>query len=483
MPARTRRTAPTAEETRAALRGRILANRVVAFGVIALFMLAGFFWFRSAVSGSQSLRMTAGSTLSYRHRMAQILCDEAADQGLQIDLIESAGSLTALEDIASGKLDLALVLGDLDFPVDMIREVAVLCNEPLHLFVRPELADGGLVGLRGKRICLGADGTTSQKLARQLLEFVGMKSGEDYVEDNLTYEQMLQLPPDKLPEGIFAMTALPWVEVGEPLVQEKGYLMLELPFADAMGLRDPSLHDIIIPAFSYSVSPPVPPRPLHTLGHPLLIVASRDTPEAAIEQLMRVVFDGDFGRRARLSSLDPTAIDKARDFPLHPGALKYLHRNRPFITTDLIDRIENMRSFLVSAVLAVFLFWRWQKRRQLIGFEEYFDEVSEIELDAMVMDKTHSVDPDVIRSLRIRLSSIKGQALERHAEGSLNGEEEMSGFLTHVADVRSYLESLLAAAPPTPVAVHAPQNAASNGSTSTDSAPKPPTHSTTESNS
>jgi hypothetical protein len=195
-----------------------------------------------------------------------------------------------------------------------------------------------------------------------------------------------------------------------------------------------------------------------------------------------IIFDGDFGRRARLSSLDPTAIDKARDFPVHPGALKYLHRNRPFITTELIDRLENMRSFLVSAVLAVFLFWRWQKRRQLIGFEVYFDEVSEIELDAMVMDKTHSVDPDVIRSLRIRLSSIKGQALERHAEGALNGEEEMSGFLTHVADVRSYLESLLAAAQ-SPVSEHASQNAASNGSTSTDSAPKPPIHSTTESNS
>ena len=219
------------------------------------------------------------------------------------------------------------------------------------------------------------------------------------------------------------------------------------------------------------------------LGHPLLIVANRDTPDAAIEQLMRVIFEGDFGRRARIPSLDPLAVDKARDFPLHAGTIKYLHRNRPLVTTDLIDRLENMRSFLVSAVLAIFLFWRWNKRRRLIGFEEYFDEVSEIELDAMVMDKTGSIDPDVIRSLRIRLSSIKGEALERQAEGALAGEEEMSGFLTHVSDVRSYLESLLTAAPHSPVTEQASQNPASNGSTSTESAPEPSLHSTTESNS
>src|SRR5262249_36012105 len=160
-----------------------------------------------------------------------------------------------------------------------------------------ELAGGDLSGLRGKRLCLGAAGTTAQKLARRLLSFIGLESGKDYVEDNLTYAQMLSQPVDALPDGIFAITALPWTEVGEPLVQQKGYRLMELPFADALALRDPSLRDTVIPAFSYSVTPPVPSRPLHTLPHPLMIVASRDTPEAAVEQLMRVIFEGDFGRR------------------------------------------------------------------------------------------------------------------------------------------------------------------------------------------
>jgi TRAP-type uncharacterized transport system substrate-binding protein len=397
--------------------------------------------------------------------------------------LPSSGSIDSLQQTQTGDLDLAIVLGDLDFPIDVVREVAVIFHEPLHLFVKPELVDGGLVGLRGKRICLGITGTTAQKQTRRLLSFVGLEAGDDYVEDNLTYTQMIDIPAEQLPDGIFAITALPWMEVGEQLVQKKGYRLMELPYADAMALRDPSLQEAIIPAYSYGVLPPVPPRSLRTLGHPLMIVANRNTPEAAVEQLLHVVFEGDFGRRARIPLLDPMAVDKARDFPLHSGTIKYLHRNRPLVTTDLIDRIENMRSFLVSAGLAIFLFWRWNKRRKLIGFEEYFDEVSEIELDAMVMDKTGSVDRDVIRSLRIRLSAIKGEALEGHAEGTLTGNEQMSGFLTHVSDVRNYLESLSASATPAPAAEHSSHDSAPNGRASSDAQPAPQAHSTTESNS
>jgi len=472
MSPRKRRTVQSAEDARAALRRRIIANRAVAGGVLLLALLATFFWFRSTAKREHALRMTAGDPLSHRHQLAKILCEEAEEHGLQIELVPTSGSQAALELIASGDLDMALVLGDMDVPDEMIREVAVLYSEPLHLFVKADLVDGGLEGLRGKRLSLGANGATSQKLARQLLKFVGLEAGTDFQEDDLTYSQMATLPADQLPDGIFAITALPWVEVGEHLVQKKGYRLMEIPFADAIALRDPSLHDMIIPAYSYGVTPPVPPRPLHTLGHPLLMVANRDTPEAAVESLMRVVFEGDFGRRAKLPGLDPTGIDRARDFPLHAGALKYLHRNRPLITSELINRIENMRSFLVSAVLAMFLFWRWQKRRQMIGFEEYIDAVSEIEIEALNLDRNNQLDPAVLRSMRNRLVVIKSEALERHAEGRLNGEEQMSGFLTHVSDVRGYLESLSASAPHAPAAEHA-----SNGSTSTDAAT--PEHSST----
>ncbi len=439
-----------AQDARAALRGRILLNRAVAVVIVLLVASTLYFWFRASRTEQHLLRMTAGDTLSHRHLIAEVLVNEAARHGLTIDLSAGAGSAEALNKLAAGELDAAFVLGDLEFPDSEIREVAVLYSEPLHLFVKSELLDQGLAGLRGKTISLSATGSGTQKIARQLLEFVGMKAGRDFNEADYAHRELLSLPADELPDGIFCITSLPWIEVGQPLVQKHGYRLMELPFAEAMALRDPSLHDMIIPAFSYSVDPPVPAKPLHTLGQRLLIVAGRKTPEATVLRLMKVLFESDFSRRARLPALDPAGVDAARDFPLHDGTVKYLKRNEPLITTDLIDRLENLRSFLMSAVLAVFLFWRWQKRRRLIGFETYIDAVSEVELEALAMERAGEVDFDKLRHLRRRLSEIKGEALERQAEGVLSGEEQMSSFLTHVSDVRSYLESLLArVVPPT----------------------------------
>jgi hypothetical protein len=41
------------------------------------------------------------------------------------------------------------------------------------------------------------------------------------------------------------------------------------------------------------------------------------------------------------------------------------------------------------------------------------------------------------------LSRIKGEALERFADGEIDGEELMSGFLAHASDARDFLMRLI----------------------------------------
>ena len=395
--------------------------------------------------------------MSHRHQVALILCSEAARHGLDIELVATSGSQESLAKVAAGELDAAMALGDFDIPDDQIRQVAVLGHEAMHLFVKPELIEGGLAGLRGKRLSLSAPGSNTHKIAHNLLEFVGLVAGRDYEEEDFSHAKLKEATIGGLPDGIFAITALPWAEVGEALVNMHGYRLMELPFGDAIALRNPSVHDIVIPAYSYGIDPPVPEKPLHTAGQPLLVVANRQTPDEAIVRLMKVLFDSDFGRRARLPALDAGAVDKEREFPLHAGARKYLNRNEPLIKTDMIDRVENLRSFLVSAAVAAFLFWRWHKRRKMIGFETFIDAVTEVELAALEIERKGDVDFDELRRLRRRLSEIKGEALERQSEGAISGEEQMASFLTHVLDVRNYLDSLLVREP------HAAADARSGG--------------------
>jgi TRAP-type uncharacterized transport system substrate-binding protein len=435
------------DEARAALRSRILANRVVAVAMVVAIALTVYLWFHQNGPRRHILRMTAGDPLSHRYVLAELLREEAKKYDLDLELTGNWESQDALTKVADGKLDIALTLGDFDIPDEKLRQVAVLNREAMHLFVRPELVAGGLVGLRGHTLSLSTTGSNTQKMSRHMLQLVGLESGRDYKEIDMKNAEIMAAPADQMPDGIFIIAALPWGEVGERLVHELNYRLMELPFGDAVSLRNPSVRDAVIPAFSYGIDPPVPDHPLHTLGQQLLIVANLDTPNAAIERLMRVIFESEFGRRARLPSLSSSAAAGGNEFPMHAGALQYLHRNEPLIKADSIDKVENLRSFLVSAALACFLFWRWQKRRNMIGFETYIDAVSEVEYSALIMERGGKVDFNELRSLRQRLTELKGEALEREAEGVLTGEEQMTGFLTHVMDVRNYLDSMLSREP------------------------------------
>ena len=428
---------------RNALAARVRSNRVVALVAIMCLLITGFLWFTGRRPQRYSLSLTAGDPLTYRHELAQVLADEAARHGVDITLRPTSGSKEALAQVTEGKLDVALVQGDLDVVDPELAQIAVLHSEVLHLFVKPGLVNGGLEALRGKRLNLSTRGSGTRKVATETLLFIGLRAGVDFQDEERSYAELMKLPPNELPDGIFAVSALPWT-LGAELIRHHGYRLMELPFGEALSLRDSALHDMQIPPYSYSVVPPVPERPVHTVGMRLLVVGNRRIPEAAVRQLLEVVFESDFSRRANLPPLSAAATDTAREFPLHPGTVQYLHRNEPLVTGEVLESAENLRSFLVSAAVAGFLLWRWQVRRRMIGFETYIDGVTEIEVEALEMERAGRLDSAHLLPLRRRLTELKSEALEKHAEGVLKGEEQMISFLTHVSDVRSYLESLFA---------------------------------------
>lgn len=415
----------------------------MAAAIAALCLLAaGVFWHIGHRPGRNSLTITAGDVLGHRHELAVLLQDEAARHGLDIQLQPTAGSQEALALVSTGVLDAALVQGDLDVHDEKLAEVAALHGEPLHLFVKPQLLQGGFAALKGKRLNLSTPESGTRKVASETLRFMGLHPA-DYRDEARSYEELARLPAEELPDGIFAVSALPW-SMGADLVHHRGYRLMELPFGEALAVRNASLHDMQIPAYTYSVVPPVPDRPLHTVATRLMIVANRQTPDATVRLLLEILFESDFARRTNLPRLNPGDMESARELPLHAGTVQYLHRDEPLITGEIIESVENLRSFLVSAALAVFLIWRWQVRRRMIGFETYIDGVTEIELEALDLERAGSIDSAKLLRLRRRLTELKSEALEKHAEGVLKGEEQMISFLAHVTDVRSYLESLFA---------------------------------------
>ncbi len=387
------------------------------------------------------LEMTAGDALGARHQLAEVLRGVAGEKGVTLNLVPSAGSRAALARLAEGQIDVALIQGGLKTPPE-IMELGALYVEPLHLLVSPGLRGDSFESLRGHTINVSTPGSGTQELALEVLAFAGLEPGRDFTPTEFSYEELTSRGPSDLPDALFMVQSLP-SPIAAHFIQERGFRILEVPFAPSMSFRDIAVREAVIPRMMYSVLPPLPSEDLDTVGNYLLLVAHKDLPREAALRLLEVAYGDDFARRANLPSLVSAHPDRRSPLERHPGAVAFHERQEPLLQADLIESAENTRSFIVSTAVALFLLWRWYRRRRSLTLHRYLHQVSEIEDRAMELEKEARLDLAELMELRRRLTEVKSEALEKYTEGRLSGEELISGFLNHVADVRSYLGALM----------------------------------------
>jgi TRAP-type uncharacterized transport system substrate-binding protein len=421
----------------------------------------------------------------------------AARKGVFLEVKGTKGSEEALEKVDSGAIDLALVQGGLD-PQGRGREqvfqVAAMRIEPLHLLVKQEFAASagealGLEFLRGRTVNLSEPGSGTFDLARDVLAFAGLRppSGPDpgdYNAATLGYRRLIDEPDRaKLPDAVFTVSALP-SPVVKHLVAKQGYVIMPLRFGEAFTLdsmhvnharpaapfdakptpdtnakaaprADPEaavgtsvvqrghVYNIEIPAYTYGIAPPIPPQPVPTFGTRLLLVANRGVSEAAVARLLEAAYANAPGGPA----LDPSLLEVPPELEWHPGTLAYRERTKPVSLGDEVDFFEKSASLAGLLASALFFLWRWTRfrvrRRQELGFESYMLKVTAVEQEALQLELAAELDLGKLLRMQFELNRLKSEALKRFAEGEIEGEVLISGFMTHVNDAREYLTRLI----------------------------------------
>lgn len=426
---------------------RLWYRPLVPLLVVVAIGSALFFLYEMRGGRTATLTITAGDALGRRHELALNLAAVAPSHGLRLEVVPTSGSEEALEKVALGQLGVALVQGGID-PRPGVQQVGALYVEPLHVLVKTELGARDLGDLRGRRLNLSTPGSGSRLLAGEALDFAGLRAGRDFEDLSLSYADIERLagdpttPAASLPDAIFAVSSMPF-PLAETLIKSDRYRLLELPLAPSLSIRDFMIHDAEIPAMAYSVVPPVPDRPLRTLGTQLLLVANDHVPADAVAALLEAVFAGEFARESDLAQLDEDVVARVPEYPLHAGTRHWLARNQPVLTNDAIEGVENLRSLLVSIAVAVFLIWRWNQRRRVLGFEPYLERVSEIERKAADLENAATLDLGQLLDLRREVTRLKTEALNKFVHGQLKGEELMSSFLAHVSDTREAINNLI----------------------------------------
>ena len=235
--------------------------------------------------------------------------------------------------------------------------------ETLHLFVKPEIYEQGLAGLRGHSIFMGPPGTEVRCVAEEILKFIGLTGGKDFVVDSRGYDEMMK-SPNAMPDAIFSLSPLP-SPLGEKLVRQFGYQLLELPMGEALSLRKPCFEDILIPADTYGASPAVPQKQIHSIGVRGVLIAHRGVPSIAVERLLEVFYESDFACRANIKKLDPALLQRSGDYPAHRGTIAYMHRADPWPFQKLLTKLQGFIGSVVSVLSAILLAWHWIRRKKV----------------------------------------------------------------------------------------------------------------------
>ena len=206
------------------------------------------------------------------------------------------------------------------------------------------------------------------------------------------------------------------------------------------------IYPTLIPAFTYGVEPPSPPEPLATFGPRLLLVAHKSISPLAVRRVLEAIFSGEFAQYYR-PPLDPSLLDLAPEYPWHLGTDEFREYHKPILAGDVVDLLEKTTSLAGAIAGALFFLWQWlrqyYRRKRELGFEAYILKVAAIEQKALDLELGAMLDLKELLRLQVDLSRIKNEALSRFAEGRLEGEALISGFVTHVNDARNYLTRLI----------------------------------------
>lgn len=419
-------------------------NQILAGLALAAVAASAGLWFWNTESRVHRLRVGAGVELKYRKDLVSILCEEALQYDLAIDV--EAGhrrSVDSIQEVSRGELDVAVVPAGMAMQLDNIRQVAVLDCEPLQLFVRPEMLAGGVNSLKGKRLNLGSVGSGSRIIASEVLKFIGMQAGADYTDEAYAYGELNKLSPEQMPDAVFSLAPLP-APLGERLVQQYGYHMMELPFGAAMNLRKPAIEDVVVPAHTYGARPAVPDKPLHTVGTRPLVIANAGVPRVAIRRLLEVIYQSDFARRVGLPPMNEALIHRSAEFPNHAGTVAYLHRHDPWVNKEFVDNVMSLRGLAVSIISAALLLWQWLRRRTSTGLNDYLRMCTKLEIDAARAALQGKFTDEQLDCYLRQLAELKVTALEKHLSGVFPGDQQFGLLLARVESLQKALPSLLA---------------------------------------
>ena len=269
--------------------------------------------------------------------VCRLMNRDRARHGIRCSVESTNGSVSNVNAIKQGELDLGVVQSDVQFDAvkgqgqfkvagayPELRAVMSLHPEPFTVVARKELNAQGFQDLKGRKFNVGNAGSGTRASMDELLGALGWKPSDFSLAAELKADQHGPALCEGKIDGFFYGVGHPSANIMDPTTSCGAKLVaLTGPAVDKLVSEKPYYSYATIPAGLY----PNNPNDTRTYGVVATVVASSKVPPDMIYAVVKAVFDNfdEFKKlHPALANLKPEDMVKnGLSAPLHEGALRY----------------------------------------------------------------------------------------------------------------------------------------------------------------
>jgi len=308
------------------------------------------------------------------------------EQGVEVDVLNTAGSVDNLAKIKSKQADIGIIQTGLaaDFGSDGVRSLGAVFYEPLWVFHRATAPIEDLQDIAGRRVAIGPEGSGVRALATLLLTEAGV-APEKYTASPLAgQEAAAALKAGEIDAAL--VVSGPTTHWIADLIADRNIALLSMREAHALARRHPYLDEVTLYRGVVDLAAILPKDDV-TLIAPAAQIAVREDLHPAIQSLLIEAAFREHAGGSLLSDPGRFPTSELSDIAISDEAERYykngpsfLRRIFPYSVANFLERAWVLAipliTLLIPLIRAAPPLYRWRIRRKIYV---WYNDLRELE--------------------------------------------------------------------------------------------------------
>lgn len=386
----------------------------------------------------------SGNSGGAYYALAQEYRERLAESDVEVDILETRGSLENIELLRSGKADIAFVQGGIATAADReaLNSLAGMFHEPLWVFVREDVDVTGFSELREVRFSIGPEGSGTRALAVQLQD----EWGGDWPEASRRIESG-QAAASAIEAGdvdavaFSASISAPYVQ---RLIDAPQISLLAFDRAPALARRTRALDPVVLYRGIIDLEADKPSSDIPLIASVAQLAIDADL-HPAIQSLLLEASEDIHAGNSAFANAGEFPAPQLVDMPLSNEAERYWKNGPSFLRNYFSFQIANflerawvflipLITLLIPLIRVAPPIYRWRVRRKIYV---WYSDLRELETRGREADS----ESERIALLN-KLSELQKEVGE--LDVPLSYTEEVYHLRSHIAFVRNLVKGLYA---------------------------------------